>query len=449
MAYRFLCVFVLLALEPAVSAQAQSTLKNQPGTCSTEISCTLSLTTGSGNITFAAVVGPNCRLGQSCSFPSGYVGTYFAYHLPDGSSGDTGNFSGVLTYIGVSTCGLQCSTYYYTMTGTFWGQDSQGRAFTGSTRQAMAISSRSRGGDNAMDTGGATTLTFTGGPSTTPAALAFLTVLPSALAPGDSIGAVMVGVEDSGGNIVTSSAADITVSLTGPAGFDSVTQTASASHGVAAFALPGALTIAGQYTLSASSTGLAPAPNAVFSVDSSKAGPQTPDFSLTASPTTLTVRTGQSAMVNVTLVPVGGLTGTQTFSCSGLPASTNCCFAPPILNADGSNTPLTTQMAITTASGAMSTPRRNHLPPRRREAGYVFFALLLPGVFFWPKRARKEAQRLLLVAFVLIALIGGISCGASQSATRSNTSPMMTVVVTATSSNGVSHSTNINLVLTQ
>jgi hypothetical protein len=256
------------------------------------ISCTLSLTGGSGNISFNVVVGPNCLLGQSCGFPAGYVGTSFAYKMPDGSSASTPDFSGVMTYLGTASCGTGCSAYYYTIKGTFSGQDSQGRTFSGSTQQSLTLSSHFHGADSALDTGGATTLTYTG--------------------------------------------------------------TAAQSS---------------------------PSPTA-------------PDFSLTVSQTTLTVSPGQSAVVSLTLIPVAGFAGTQTFSCSGLPTSANCSFNPPSLTLDGSNNPLTTQMTITTGTATASAmPKQNesHLPP-----GYSFFAVLLPAAFLCSdnRKANKATLRI-------------------------------------------------------
>jgi hypothetical protein len=443
------CKLLLLLVLSAV-AFPQTTLTNNSGACTTAVSCTLLLNAGTGNVTFSAVVGPSCPLGQSCSFPSAYVGTHFAYQLPDGSSGDASNFSGSLTYTGVGSCGAGCSAYYYSITGTFSGQDSLGRNFTGSTQQGLTISSVSRGGDSARDTGGVTTLEFTGGSVPSPTTLAFMTPLPSALALGGSIGQVMVGVEDNAGHAVTSSTVPITLSLAGPSGFATVTQVGNASQGVATFALPSALTIPGQYTLGASSNGLTSPSSLAISVGQSTGGTLTPDFALTANQTTLTVSSGQSATVTLALAPLAGYADTVTFSCSGLPASTSCAFNPMPLTVAGSNVPLTTQMTISNVVVAGKiTPSQRQTPSR--PARSLFFVALLPAVLLCSKsRGLRKAAQVLMVTVLLACVTGAVSCGGSPSSTAAlQSATNSSIVVTAVGSHGVAHSVTINLTLTK
>jgi hypothetical protein len=441
-------LLVLSAL--AAVAHAQTTFTNQPGACTTDISCSLSLTSGTGNVTFAAIVGPACSLGTTCSFPSGFVGTHFAYQLPDGSSANADNFAGVMTYTGVGTCGAGCTNYLYSITGTFSGQDSLGRAFNGSTHQAITITNTSRSGHSAFDSGGATTLEFAGGPTPLPAILAFLNPLPSTLPFEGSIGEVLVGVEDSSGHVATGSMATITLSLAGPSGFENVTQIANASQGIATFALPASLTIPGQYTLSVSAAGLTSPSSVAITVNPSTGEIQGPDFDLTENQSTLTVRSGQSAAVALRLVPASGITDTVTFTCSGLPASATCSFNPTTLIFDGSNTPLTTQMTINTAVVAgMTAPGRHETP--LCPASYQFFVVLLPAVLLCSgsRKRTKTAGQILIVAVLLVWIIGALSCGGSSRSALQTPTSSSTVVVTASGSSGVAHSVSIDLTLTK
>jgi len=441
------CKLLLLLVLSAV-AYPQTTLTNNPGACTTEVSCSLSLNGGIGSVTFSAVVGPSCPLGQSCSFPSGYVGTHFAYQLPDGSSADASNFSGSLTYTGVGSCGAACSAYYYSITGTFSGQDSLGRSFTGATQQGLTISSVSRGGDSAVDTGGTTTLEFTGGSVSSPTTLAFITPSPSPLALGGSIGQVMVGIEGSAGHVITSSTAPITLSLAGPSGFATVTQVINTSQGVATFALPSALTIPGQYTLSASSNGLASPPSLAITVDQSTGGAQIPDFTLTANQTTLTVSSGQSVTVALALTPMAGFADTVMFSCSGLPASASCAFNPMPLAVAGGSVPLTTQMTITDGVIAWTTTHDRRQTPSR-PAGNLFFVVLLPAVLLCSKsRVMRKTTQILMLTVLLACVVGALSCGGSRSSTAALQSAVnSSIVVTAVGSSGVAHSVSISLTL--
>ena len=75
----------------------------------------------------------------------------------------------------------------------------------------------------------------------------------------------------------------------------------------------------------------------------------TPDFSLTASPTSQTINQGNPTSYTVTLNPISGYSGTVTFGLSGQPAGVSFSFAPPTLTGSGS-----TVLNITTA--ASTTP---------------------------------------------------------------------------------------------
>jgi len=75
-------------------------------------------------------------------------------------------------------------------------------------------------------------------------------------------------------------------------------------------------------------------------------GPPTPDFSLSASPSSQTVTQGDSTVYTATVTPSGGFSGTVTFSASGLPAGAGASFNPASVAGSGSST-----MTVTT-SGA-------------------------------------------------------------------------------------------------
>ena len=79
-----------------------------------------------------------------------------------------------------------------------------------------------------------------------------------------------------------------------------------------------------------------------------------PDYSITASPTALTIRRGQTGTATLTLTPVGGYTGAVAFTCSGLPQFATCTFSPASLQVDGSNTAQTVQFRLNTAGPFVS-----------------------------------------------------------------------------------------------
>ncbi|HZS25687.1 MAG TPA: hypothetical protein VFB76_00535, partial [Candidatus Angelobacter sp.] len=74
----------------------------------------------------------------------------------------------------------------------------------------------------------------------------------------------------------------------------------------------------------------------------------TPDFSLTASPTSQTVNQGNPTSYTITLNPISGYSGTVTFGLSGQPAGVSFNFAPPTLTGSGS-----TVLNITTATSTV------------------------------------------------------------------------------------------------
>jgi hypothetical protein len=81
-------------------------------------------------------------------------------------------------------------------------------------------------------------------------------------------------------------------------------------------------------------------------------GPTTPDFSISATPSSQTVVQGASTSYTVTVTPSGGFTGTVSFSVTGLPSGATASFNPTSVNASGSST-----MTVTTSS---TTPPGNY-----------------------------------------------------------------------------------------
>ncbi len=63
-----------------------------------------------------------------------------------------------------------------------------------------------------------------------------------------------------------------------------------------------------------------------------------PDFSLTANPTSLTIRQGNSGTIRITVNALGGYKGAVTLSASGLPTSMTATFSPSSANAGSSST---------------------------------------------------------------------------------------------------------------
>ena len=84
-------------------------------------------------------------------------------------------------------------------------------------------------------------------------------------------------------------------------------------------------------------------------------GTQTPDFALTASPTTVSVAQGGTKTTTVSTTVSGGFNSAVSLSASGLPAGVTASFSPASIAAPGSGTSTLTFTASSTAATGTST----------------------------------------------------------------------------------------------
>ena len=169
-------------------------------------------------------------------------------------------------------------------------------------------------------------------------------------------------------------------------------------------------------------------------------------FILTVNPTTVTVNQGNSGTATVTLLPSGGFNQTVTFLCSGLPIYSECKFSPPTLTPDGSNTPSTVVMTVSTN---VATARL--LRPSLRRSGVVLavFSLGLLGLVQVKGRGRGTRLGryvswfgLLLCVAVVTSLV---ACGGSSSNNRVLTPKGTTTVTIAGSTSSGAQTTSFTL----
>jgi hypothetical protein len=78
--------------------------------------------------------------------------------------------------------------------------------------------------------------------------------------------------------------------------------------------------------------------------------PPTPDFSVTATPSSQNVAPGKSTSYTVNVTPSGGFTGSVSFSVAGLPSGATSSFVPSSVSGSGSST-LTVNASASTAAG--------------------------------------------------------------------------------------------------
>ena len=183
-----------------------------------------------------------------------------------------------------------------------------------------------------------------------------------------------------------------------------------------------------------------------------------PDYSITATPTALTLRRGQTGTATLTLTPVGGYTGAVAFTCSGLPQFATCTFSPASLQVDGSNTVQTVQFRLNTAGPFVS--------PASSDFGRgSILALLTPFLALslfsitkrekdWsrPKRSRWMSLRWLHLLILAVFFVGAAGCGSiSRSTPAGPKTPLGTSTVTAIATaagGGAIHSATITITVT-
>jgi hypothetical protein len=135
------------------------------------------------------------------------------------------------------------------------------------------------------------------------------------------------------------------------------------------------------------------------------------DFSVSGSPSALTIAAGQSGTVALTVNPQNGSTQTVTFSCAGLPAASGCSFAPTSVTLDGTHAQVTqVTISTTTRSPAAKAASAGTPPTLGRMLGvlaFSFTAIFAIALF----RPRHMARRVVLALLVLmIPLMAVMSC---------------------------------------
>jgi hypothetical protein len=89
------------------------------------------------------------------------------------------------------------------------------------------------------------------------------------------------------------------------------------------------------------------------------------DFTLSALPPGLTVRTGDMRISHIKLTPTGGFKGVVRLTCSDLPADATCVFLPDVLAATWHGNEVSSTLVIETR--AKHTGREHSARDKRRK----------------------------------------------------------------------------------
>jgi hypothetical protein len=130
--------------------------------------------------------------------------------------------------------------------------------------------------------------------------------------------------------------------------------------------------------------------------------------------TSATVTSGQSASYSLAITPQGGVTGSLTFNCTGLPLHAACTFSPP--SATLGAAPVTVSVTIATSQPSASLFPQNF--PSRAAVVTLASLLLLPlGLRRkrMPGFARTRCALCLILALALLPIAG---CGGGGSSTQ-------------------------------
>ena len=143
-------------------------------------------------------------------------------------------------------------------------------------------------------------------------------------------------------------------------------------------------------------------------------------FTLTASPSSVTLSAGQSGSVKLTLTPINDFSGSVTIGCNNLPAGLNCVMNPQTLTptTSGAVTGPASGVLTITATGASASIRKGEAGTEGPALAGLFW---LPGavggllILLCRKRIRKglRSQRILALSALLLGLTGFIACGGS------------------------------------
>jgi N-acetylneuraminic acid mutarotase len=183
-----------------------------------------------------------------------------------------------------------------------------------------------------------------------------------------------------------------------------------------------AIAVASGYTNSAIAS-------ATYTINS--IGTSEPSYTVTFSPSSLTITAGQSGTTTVTVTPQNGFNSAVSFGCSGLPTGATCSFSPASVTPSGA--PATTTLTVSTTAASAGL-RYNPLFPAVTLAAGLF-------CFGFGKRRNKQLLMLFAVCGLGLGLLNGCSGASSSNSGQGTQGTPSTVTVTATSGSGQQTST--------
>ncbi len=172
----------------------------------------------------------------------------------------------------------------------------------------------------------------------------------------------------------------------------------------------------------------------------------TGDFALSPASSTLTVQTGQSATMDVSLSAVNGFDGTVALSCSGLPSGATCSLAPASVTLSG----MTASSVLTVAVGSTAGSGGNPYRAGNRPSGNLPLAagVFAPGILLLTLFLRKRRQWQFLFPVAILMLLAAsmdiTGCGGSSGTGSGSSTPVSSFTLAITGTSGsLSHTSQV------
>jgi hypothetical protein len=192
----------------------------------------------------------------------------------------------------------------------------------------------------------------------------------------------------------------------------------------------------------------------------------TPDFAVTVSPVSLTLKQGQSGSVIASITPINASSLTApmfvTLSCGGLPDQATCTFTPQNLQVLPNTTAaITSSLVVSTVLGSQTRVTPSEIAPSHPVAWCILVpgTLGLAGLAFGARR-RAWLRRLSVLGLIaLVTMLGTAGCSPLYNYRNHGPTPNLptpagsyTLNINAQSSNGINattHTTTMVLTVTQ
>jgi hypothetical protein len=153
-----------------------------------------------------------------------------------------------------------------------------------------------------------------------------------------------------------------------------------------------------------------------------------PDFTLSATPSTLTIKPGQTGVLTLALAANTTFSGAVTFSCTGAPAASTCTVNPSSVTLTPGQGGTVSLVVATSSKGGAYQARADW--PWAKTAGGVSLAGLL---FLFVPRRRRRSLMLSLVVLLGISFAVLSVTGCSDSSSSGTPTGSSTLTITATS----------------